>query len=460
MLAELIKKIRTAHGNDPEQLKVIFTNKKRVIVEAPAGCGKTKTMISMIAYLLAAEKVPFPKKILALTFSVNAAYKIKKDVAEKLPEFLSIAQISPTVLKNRITATNYHGFCRRVLRLYGYLIDSKLKNIDTIKAIDDSNIEMLTRLDIGIELHDAELFSQYNDAIKKYDGNYIDRHSNWYIEGVKSFFLANNYIPFNAILVLTNELFSKYPEILRFFQKLFPIIIVDEFQDTNLLSWRLIKKLIKDETKIVFMGDPLQRIYGFIGALPNLMTHAKKCFDMVTHELATNYRFKDNKHLLLVDRTIRENAKNPRAPHIEEVCYLKVLQGEDQFKEAQIICSLVNDIFDRNGSTKVAILTKQRGYNINKIMETLEKKGLNFFYALFSDDDHDYIKFHLDAIKHFIKLLESKPGVFNRNISNHLFKAMKREYSLQPKEIYRSLLRLLEVFLEVVFKEYSFLDIE
>jgi len=107
MLAELRKKIRASHNKDTAQLRVVFTNKNKTIVEAPAGCGKTKTMISRIAYLLATQRVPFPKRILALTFSVNAAYKIKKDVAENLPELLSTAKISPAVLKK--------GFWQRII---------------------------------------------------------------------------------------------------------------------------------------------------------------------------------------------------------------------------------------------------------------------------------------------------------------------------------------------------------
>lgn len=58
------------------------------MVEAPAGYGKTHTMVSRIAYLIAIGKLPVPKRLLALTFSVNAAYKIKKDVSKNIPELL------------------------------------------------------------------------------------------------------------------------------------------------------------------------------------------------------------------------------------------------------------------------------------------------------------------------------------------------------------------------------------
>ena len=81
---EIIKsRIENKHQGDEKQLEIIFSPNKRLLVEAPAGYGKTHTMVSRIAYLISIGKLPVPKKLLALTFSVNAAYKIKKDVSLK-----------------------------------------------------------------------------------------------------------------------------------------------------------------------------------------------------------------------------------------------------------------------------------------------------------------------------------------------------------------------------------------
>ncbi|KXL53891.1 ATP-dependent helicase/nuclease subunit A [Anaerotignum neopropionicum] len=73
------------HEGDNSQISAIFSEFPRIMLEAPAGCGKTKTMVSKVAYVLATNVIPMNKKILALTFSVNAAYKMKKDITEKLP---------------------------------------------------------------------------------------------------------------------------------------------------------------------------------------------------------------------------------------------------------------------------------------------------------------------------------------------------------------------------------------
>ena len=77
--------IRQNHGGDEKQLEIIMSPQNRIVIEAPAGCGKTTTMVSKIAYMIASNAIPRNKKMLALTFSVNAAYKMKKDISEKLP---------------------------------------------------------------------------------------------------------------------------------------------------------------------------------------------------------------------------------------------------------------------------------------------------------------------------------------------------------------------------------------
>jgi DNA helicase-2/ATP-dependent DNA helicase PcrA len=112
---ELNQKLRDLHSGDTKQLEVIFSETQRLIVEAPAGYGKTKTMISKVAYLLATGRIVNPKKILALTFSVNAAYKIKKELAEYLPQLIQSSKSKQLRINQKLFVSNYHGFCRHIL---------------------------------------------------------------------------------------------------------------------------------------------------------------------------------------------------------------------------------------------------------------------------------------------------------------------------------------------------------
>lgn len=121
--------------------------------------------------------------------------------------------------------------------------------------------------------------------------------------------LPHDYITHNAVILMTLELFKKHVSVKAFYSNYYPLIIVDEFQDTNCIAWNLIEQLIGSNTKLLFLGDPLQRIYGFIGALPSLLDNATKQYSMKKVTLSKNYRFRNNMQMLLLDANIRLNAQ-------------------------------------------------------------------------------------------------------------------------------------------------------
>lgn len=154
------------HEGDERQLSVIFTEAPKVIVEAPAGYGKTTTMISRIAYLFASGQIPNPKRVLGLTFSVNAALKVKREVAEKLPELMGISN-NPILVNDKVTVTNYHGFCKSVLKKYGYLISDLLrKDINSIRAISDTDVRKCSEINIFLSENEINILEQMDAVIK------------------------------------------------------------------------------------------------------------------------------------------------------------------------------------------------------------------------------------------------------------------------------------------------------
>lgn len=438
---------------DDKQLEVIFSKDKRIIVEAPAGYGKTRTMISKIAYLIASDNVPNPKKILTLTFSVNAAYKIKRDISEQLPVIFEDSYHSPTNLKKKIFATNYHGFCRRILQLYGYLISPYLKNIDNLKGIDDSKYN-LKRLNLGLGNEDVKEISLFSEKVKKIDVEYLKTNFNSYLEKVKDLILPKGYITFNAILLFTLKLFEKFPAVLKLYRSCFPIIIIDEYQDTNILSYRILQKLIENDTQLIIMGDPLQRIYGFIGAIPKIMSISQKRYGMKKIVLETNHRFSNNPNMLKLDKNIRENAKNIRKPYITDPADIKLIEANNQKEEAERILNL---ILKDDSTDKFVILVRGRSKNTDKILDTFNG-SINYFNALFNDDDEEYINFHQKALNEFINILKKNNGRFNKAISNRLLKKLKIHYANEDLPVFNSLLKLLDSFLALIFEEYNFLS--
>lgn len=456
--------IRKCHGGDEHQMEVILSDSPRLVVEAPAGCGKTTTMVSKVAYMIAKGTVPKNKKILALTFSVNAAYKMKKDISEKLPA-MGLEQIkNPDDLNKLMYISNFHGLSRRILALYGYLIDERLKDINNFKAMNenDYNVDENYRK-YGILITDEEktFFENFKESVLNCDYEEIEKMEGDYINILVSKFFPRQCITFNGYLILTKRILALNDQLRKFFQTLYPVIIIDEFQDTNCLSWSMIRMLIGDETNLFFMGDSLQRIYGFIAAVPNLLDLAKDTYHMSKKELTQNYRFKNNIEMLILDKNIRENAKNTVMPNIDKNATVKICYTDTHKEECAWIADKVTQLQQADTDCSVAVLVQQRGRDVDMIIEEFENRNIDYFYALFSDEDEEYIDYHRRAMGIFFEVLNaSKYNRVNRTLLNKVYSIISREYEGTETKLIESLLMLTKVFFERITTEYIFLGDE
>lgn len=454
-ISEIIKK---DHEGDEKQLEAIFSPKSRLVVEAPAGCGKTKTMVSKVSYMVAKKKVQQNKKILALTFSVNAAYKMKKDICDKLPHMGVEGIKTPADINGKISVTNYHGFARRVLHLYGYLLDEKLKDIDYFQAINEDD-ESLNNSNVNDE--EKEVLLSFSNAVKCANLEDIEKYQNEYYRILKNKLFDKKYITYNGYLVLCMKIFNENEQLKIFYQKLYPVIIIDEFQDTNILSWNIVQQLIGEHSQLFFMGDSLQRIYGFIGAIPNILDNAIEKYAMGKITLDKNYRFRDNEDMLLLDRNIRLNAENFLLSRISQTASVKVKLSETQEDEAKWVVSKVLELLENEKECKIAILVKQRGHNIDVILNEFKEQSIEYFYALFSDEDTNYIKYHEEIVKIFFdELNSSKTKSINKTFLEKVYSKISSYYKDDNSQIISSLLRLTKAFFNKILKDYKFLNNE
>ena len=445
-------KISTLHEGDEKQLEVIFSDSPRLIVEAPAGYGKTTTMISRIAYLYATGSVPNPKRILGLTFSVNAALKVKREVAEKLPALLGSPN-SPIALSERVTVTNYHGFCKGVLKKYGYLIADVLRrDVNLFKAVSESDIEKRTNLNTLLSVTEKQTVKNMEAAIKVSTVPDLQSiHS--YNEIVIKKLLPTEYVTHNAVILFVLEIFERFPEVLKFYQSYYPLVVVDEFQDTNCIAWSLLQSLIAAETQLVFLGDPLQRIYGFIGALPNIMNTATRQYGMTQVVLEKNYRFRHNPEMLKLDANVRANAAALFKPTIPDVAQLPALGANKQEEEATRILGKVQEIL-AYGNDRVAILCRARGKNAEIIEEQFSQNDVPYFYGMFTDDDEEYIEFHNKCQELFIKRFGKTKGVAKKSLIA-FSENVKQAYSETSNKTTDSLLKLIDALVEKVSADYA-----
>lgn len=444
------------HHGDDKQLEIIFSSSSRLLVEAPAGYGKTHTMVSRIAYLMAVGRLPSPKKLLALTFSINAAYKIKKDVSINVPDLLS-GLSSNINIKEKIYVSNYHGFCRSVLKKYGYIIHPYLLKLDTLQSIDDGRRDSIMRAYSNLSNDEATLLSDFNFAVKNLNGTYVRENIDAYNAIVISKLLEKESIPYNAIITLTIKLFNDNSNILTFYQNYYTSILVDEFQDTNMLSYWLLNFLITSQTSILLLGDSLQRIYGFIGAVPNLLQDAERRYNLQLISLEKNYRFASNENMLQLDKIIRQNALTPFENPNNLRANVNFILYENQELEATGIIYRTREILQQAPSAKVAIITKQRGPNINHIIDAFNKENISFFYGLFTDEDIDYVKFNRKCLFEFIELLRDNSKI-NKKLAKTHYDKIKEIYIDNDSILIKALLKLLNIFWSRLFIDFSFLS--
>lgn len=455
---QIRKRIRERHGGDQSQLDVIFSLCERILVEAPAGYGKTSTMVSKIAYMIATQRIPYPKRMLALTFSVNAAYKIRKDVSAQVPELLRYAGLDIDV-RDKVIVSNYHGFSRSVLRKYGYTYHPSLLDIDDLLSIDDSDAEATMRSVKGLTYDDSMLLSNYNGAVKNVNTRFLTDNFAKYNEIVIANLLPRRVIPYNAILTLAIKLLSDNLGILAFYHKYLAAILVDEYQDTNALAYKLISLLITDQSKVILLGDALQRIYGFIGAVPRLLSISEGKFNLEKIQLLMNHRFAANTEMLRLESNIRRNAEQPSNPVIEGEAHIELEVADDQVAEASKVAETAKSLVETNPGLKVAVLLRGRGPNADTIIDVFHEKSIPYFFGLFTDDDLDYISFHRDCKSEFTDLIRDRHNV-TRDVGALHIQRIKRISEQKSSYLTNALLSLLEIFWEKVFTDFSFMSNE
>ena len=425
-----------------------------MIVEAPAGYGKTTTMISRIAYLFASGRIPNPKRILGLTFSVNAALKIKREVAGKLPSLLGL-QNSSISIGEKVIITNYHGFCKGILKKYGYLIaDALRKDVNLFRAIGDSDIEKQTNLRTALAPVELQSLKAVEAAVKEArvpDAQTIHAYNDIVIKKL----LPLDYITHNAVILFVLEIFASYPEVKKFYQSYYPLLVVDEFQDTNCIAWALLESVISDQTQLLFLGDPLQRIYGFIGALPDIMSQVADECGMTKIALSKNYRFRNNPEMLKLDKNVRANADSCFTPTIADadVAELPAFWGATQQDEAEKVVAKVHDLIGEENA-KIAILFHSRGKNAEIVEAELAKNNISYFYGMFKDEDPDYVEFHNRCQDMFIKRF-GKTKTINKKSLITFSNSVKAVYAASADKTVDSLLRLLDALVEKVSIDYA-----
>ncbi len=238
-----------------QQKKAVETTEGRVLVLAGAGSGKTRVIIHRIVHLIEKREVQ-PSAILGLTFTNKAAREMKERIGKMLDAKRA----------KEVTLSTFHSFCMQILRKeihrLGYTADFTLYDEGDMKRL----LKQLARSTLE---HEGEMPSLEPVAAKIAQARASgappdDKFSNDLYERLHGCLRAYNAVDFDSLLSLTVELFEKHPEVKKLYQ--FRYIMIDEYQDTSPIQYRLAELLAEGSGNLCVVGDDDQSIYGWRGA--------------------------------------------------------------------------------------------------------------------------------------------------------------------------------------------------
>lgn len=327
---DLLKTLNT------EQHQAVIHDKGPLLIVAGAGTGKTTVLINRLAYLVTEKKIK-TDAILLLTFTEKAAGELE----ERADKILPYGYVD-------LWIHTFHGFCERILREnaldIGLSASFKLvndteqwilikKNLDLFaldyyrplgnptkfisemlrhfSRLKDENISVEEYLNYAENLEAGGVDNE--KVIKKIkslktkiktkteEDSDDDENDELEITRIKELahaykvynqlLLDNNYLDFGDLIVYTLKLWTSRPNILKKYQKQFKYIMVDEFQDTNLAQYELVKILARPDNNLVVVGDDDQAIYKFRGASISNIMHFKEDYKNAPELVLTeNYR--------------------------------------------------------------------------------------------------------------------------------------------------------------------------
>lgn len=374
-----------------KQLAAVATKSQYVRVVAGAGSGKTRVLTYRISYLIEKMNVQ-PSSIVAIAFTNKVAEEMRVRALSLLHG-----------LGGGLSVSTFHSWCARFLR----------KEIDSLQfpnnfTIMDEDDQMALIKNIAVD----KGFKK-NDEIVKYSAGFIAFHkcNGRYADDVvldefstsrekKALEFFHEYelrkdqmlsLDFDDLLLKTMQILEDFPEIRTKWQDRISNILVDEFQDTNDIQFKLIKLLMNKSTNLYVVGDPDQTIYTWRGANQNLMLdfpHEFKGAETIV--LDQNYR--STKPILdTANKLISHNKKRvPKDLYTIRASSVQVTVEDcfDSNGEAKYVCDQIENLV-RKGDVKysdIAILYRANYLTLPFEKELMRRRipyqiygGLKFF---------------------------------------------------------------------------------
>jgi Superfamily I DNA and RNA helicases len=401
------------------QRKIIKTINGPVLVIAGAGSGKTRVITYRIVHMIQNIGIP-PSNILALTFTKKAAKEMKNRIYDMIEDKVNFDQI---------TLGTFHSIFSGILRKESHWLGFQ-SNYTIYDQKDSENL--IKKILKDIEVNRFINYKEVRKRISEYKNNLYYLKKNKLENKKLDFFtkiynsytrrcLKANALDFDDILLHTNHLFFYFPSILEKYQKKFRYILIDEFQDTNLSQYRIIKNLVSKHQNLFVVGDDAQSIYAFRGAnISNILNFHLDYKNAKIFRLEQNYR--STNHIVQASNRIISFNKNQILKKIwtnnEKGEKIRIYSASSELEEAEYIASSILSIKKEKNLRyeNFAIL-----YRINKqshiIEYSLKKKNIPY---------HIYGSISFEMKKEIRDFLAYLRVIVNPNDEESLLRILKK----------------------------------
>ena len=374
-------------GLNENQYEAVTTVQGPLMVLAGAGSGKTRVLTMRIAHLISNGVDAF--QILALTFTNKAAREMKDRIAKVVGE--SDAR--------SIWMGTFHSVFARILRSEAHYLGFP-SNFTIYDTQDALNVLKKVIKDLNIDtdvykpkkvMHRISTYKNNLITVRAYFNNpelmEADERANLkhigtiYQKYVEQCF-RNGAMDFDDLLLRTNELLTRFPEVLAKYQDRFRYILVDEYQDTNHSQYLIVKALASKFENICVVGDDAQSIYSFRGAnIYNILNFKKDYPDAITVSLEQNYRSTQNivnAANVVISKNVQQFKKNVFSDN-EEGEKIKVYRALSDADEASFVANSIweQHNFNQKKFSDFAILYRTNSQT-RAFEDALRKKGIPY----------------------------------------------------------------------------------
>ena len=363
---------------NPAQREAVEHIDGAMLILAGAGSGKTKTLTSRLAYLVGEVGID-PANTLTLTFTNKAAAEMRERALKLMPTKVSYPPLLCTFHKFGLLFLKFHI--------------EKLGRANTFVIIDSDDKKRLLRsiakelkIDLNLAFIASEISKYKNslltpDVVKQKAELSDYKQIAEIYEKYQANIEENNLVDFDDLLMLTYKILDENETLRKETSNRYKYIMVDEYQDTNELQYRLLEHLCCEHENICVVGDDDQSIYGWRGAnIRNIIEFADNFKNTKTVKLETNYR--STEPILKAANTLIEHNSTrlgkKLTSHKGKGDDVKLLHSLDESMEAKAIAYKIHKLIDSGvDPDEIAVL-----YRINALSRSLEegfsKEGLGF----------------------------------------------------------------------------------